>query len=210
MSIYSFNNMARAIDEMKIERIKNATIEMVVANGYGGASISKIAKNAKVAEGYLYRFYASKNDLVNDLLFTSVNELADELEAILDDKHSVWEIFRQLHHSLFKLAHTNPDKMKFIFVLIHDYNFELINSQRRRIFDLCKRVKDIGISKMEFRSDITEEEIYLMGVSYPIQFINLRFKGFFDKSELNAEVMEQALKICINSLRSNTYENGKN
>ena len=176
--------MARLIDDMKIERIKDATLEMVVANGYGGASISKIAKNAGVAEGYLYRFYSSKNELVNDLLFTNVDELANKIERLLDELHSVWEIFEHLIRSLINLSQQQPDRIKFLFVLMHDYNFNLIESQRERIFELCKRIKEIGLEKNQLRKDVTEEEIYLMGVAYPIQFINLRLKSFFNNTQL--------------------------
>ena len=51
--------MARQIDETKMHRIKEAAVQLVVENGYGGASILMIARKAGVAEGYLYRFYAS-------------------------------------------------------------------------------------------------------------------------------------------------------
>ena len=193
--------MARLIDDMKIERIKNATLEMVVANGYGGASISKIAKNAGVAEGYLYRFYSSKNELVNDLLYTNVNELADKIELLLEESLSVWDIFEHLIKSLVYLAKNDVNKIKFLFVLMHDYNFNLIDSQRERIFELCKRIKEIGLAKNQLRQGITEEEIYLMGVTYPIQFINLRLKNFFTNSKLSEKEINEVLTLCINSLK---------
>ncbi|NVN95108.1 MAG: TetR/AcrR family transcriptional regulator [Bacteroidetes bacterium] len=193
--------MARLIDDMKIERIKDATLEMVVANGYGGASISKIAKNAGVAEGYLYRFYSSKNELVNDLLFTNVDELANKIERLLDELHSVWEIFEHLIRSLINLSQQQPDRIKFLFVLMHDYNFNLIESQRERIFELCKRIKEIGLEKNQLRKDVTEEEIYLMGVAYPIQFINLRLKSFFNNTQLTDKEVDEVLTLCINSLK---------
>lgn len=193
--------MARIIDDNKIERIKNATLEMVVANGYGGASISKIAKNAGVAEGYLYRFYAGKNELVSDLLYTNVNELADNLEYLLDNINSVWNIFELMIEKLITIANTQPEKIKFLYVLMHDYNFNLTEKQRERIFNLCIRVKEIGIKKSELREDVTEEEIYLMGVTYPIQFINLRLKNFFNKTQLTDNDVKSVLKTCINSLK---------
>jgi len=193
--------MARLIDDMKLERIKNATLEMVVANGYGGASISKIAKNAGVAEGYLYRFYNSKSELVNDLLFTNVDELANKIESLLDELHTVWEIFEHLIRSLITLAKEQPNRIKFLFVLMHDYNFNLVESQRERIFELCKRIIEIGLEKNQLRKDVTEEEIYLMGVAYPIQFINLRLKGFFNNTELSDKEVTEVLTLCINSLK---------
>ncbi len=199
--------MARLIDEMKLERIKSATLEMVVTNGYGGASISKIAKNAGVAEGYLYRFYSSKNELVNDLLFTNVNVLADKIEYLLNENQTVWEIFEHLIKSLLTQAIEEPDRIKFLFVLMHDYNFNLIDSQRERIFELCRQIKELGLAKQQLRTDVTEEEIYLMGVAYPIQFINLRLKKFFKQSALGEKEIKEVLNICINSLKQNpTHE----
>lgn len=193
--------MARIIDDNKLERIKNATIEMVVANGYGGASISKIAKNAGVAEGYLYRFYAGKNELVNDLLYANVNELADSLENLLENHRSVWDIFNMMIVKLLDLAKNQPDKIKFLYVLMHDYNFNMVDDQRERIFNLCLRIKENGIKSKELKEDVTEEEIYLMGVTFPIQFINLRLKNFFKQSQLTEKETEQILNICINSLK---------
>jgi AcrR family transcriptional regulator len=105
--------MARTIDDNKLERIKKSTLEMVVSMGYGGASISKIAKQANVAEGYLYRFYKSKNELVNDLLYSNVDELADNMEELLNQQHSVWEVFKLLIKRLIEISISNPEKIKF-------------------------------------------------------------------------------------------------
>jgi len=43
--------MARLVDEKKIKRIREATIELVVQNGYGGSAKSSIASRGEVAEG---------------------------------------------------------------------------------------------------------------------------------------------------------------
>lgn len=193
--------MARTIDDNKLERIKKSTLEMVVSMGYGGASISKIAKQANVAEGYLYRFYKSKNELVNDLLYSNVDELADNMEELLNQQHSVWEVFKLLIKRLIEISISNPEKIKFLYTLIHDYNFSLADDQRKRIYDLCKKIKEFGILKKELREDITEEQLYLMGVGFPIQFINLRLKNFFYKSELNETTIEEIFEISYNSLK---------
>lgn len=193
--------MARIIDNNKLERIKKATLEMVVSNGYGGASISKIAKEANVAEGYLYRFYKSKSDLVNDLLYSNVDELADNMEELLNQQHSVWEVFKLLIKRLLDISKRNPEKIKFLYSLIHDYNFSLAEIQRNRIFDLCRKIKEFGIKKKELREDISEEQLYLVGVGFPIQYINLRLKNFFNQSELNESTIDEIFKICYYSLK---------
>lgn len=168
---------------------------MVVARGYGGASISEIAHLAGVAEGYLYRHYKGKAELVNDLLFSNLNELIILLESLLDNHHSVKEIFEKLTRVLFELANTDPDRIKFLYVLMHDYNFKIQEEQREKIISLCKRVKDIGLSTKELSPDIDEETIYLLGVAYPIQFINLHLKGFFNQSALAENEIKKVLYI---------------
>jgi TetR/AcrR family transcriptional regulator, repressor of fatR-cypB operon len=194
--------MARAIDESKIERIKEAALQMIVSNGFGDASISKIAKKAGVAEGYLYSFYKSKSELIEDLLYFNVNELADKLEGLLDDSHSIKDIIEQLIRALFAMANHTPDRIKFLYVLMNDYNFKIQEIQRERIFNLCKRVKERGQQLNEIQQHIDEEDIYLIGVAYPIQFINHRLKAFFYRSELDELEIEKVLGICRKLLNS--------
>jgi TetR/AcrR family transcriptional regulator, repressor of fatR-cypB operon len=194
--------MARLIDETKIERIKEATLKMVVNKGYGGASISEIAKKACVAEGYLYRHYKSKSDLVNDLLYSNMNELADKIEALLSNQPSIEQIFEQLIQSLFEIAIHQPDRIKFLYVLMNDYNFNIQESQRARIDELCKKIKILGVQTNSIRPNIGLEEIYLLGVAYPIQYINIRLKKFFDDSELGENEIVNVLTTCLNSLKS--------
>lgn len=200
MSIHS--TMARTIDDTKIERIKAATISLVVRNGYGHASISEIARTAGVAEGYLYRHYKGKAELVEDLLYQNINLLADNLEYQLEEKDSIHEIFEHIIRTLFILAEKNPEQIKFIYVLMNDYNFKIQDSQRERIFTLCRKVKERGLAIHELREDITEEEIYLLGVSYPIQFINLRLKNFFHETKLGETEIQRVMQICRNTINS--------
>jgi AcrR family transcriptional regulator len=194
--------MARLIDETKIERIRNTTVEMVVNKGFGGASISEIAKKAGVAEGYLYRYYKGKTELVDDLLFSNLNELINNMEEFLDDLHSIKDIFEQLIRVLFEIANKYPERVKFLFVLMHDYNFSLQSDQRNRIIDLCKRLKEKGLITKEINNTIDEEEIFLLGFTYPIEFINLRFKSLFNRTALGEKEIQRVLKVCINAIRN--------
>lgn len=194
--------MARIIDETKIERIKAATLEMVVLKGYGGASISEIAHRAGVAEGYLYRHYKGKVELVNDLLFSNLNELIQKLESLLEDQQTFFQIIEQLTRTLFEIANNQPERIKFLYVLMHDYNFKIQDEQREKIISLCSQVKEIG-QKSGYISNVDEEEIYLLGVAYPIQFINLRLKSFFNQSNLGEDEIKKVLKIQLNLLKSN-------
>lgn len=193
--------MARIIDEGKIERIREAAIELVVQNGYGGASISSIAHRAGVAEGYLYRFYSSKYELVSELLYSKIAHVIEKLEFLLNSCTSTKEVISQLIAELFKMATDSPEEIKLIHVLMHDYNFQVSDEQRRHIKSLCEKVIQIGIENGEVSGIISPEEAFGMVVIYPIEFINLRIKGFFGSNSWTNEEQKRVSEFSINALR---------
>jgi AcrR family transcriptional regulator len=193
--------MARIIDEGKIQRIRKATIDLVVQNGYGGASISSIARHAGVAEGYLYRFYSSKQQLVTELLYTKVARIIDKLEILLNSYSRITEVISQLIDELFKMAADSPEEIKFIHVLMHDYNFQVSDEQRQHIKDLCKKVIRIGIGNGEINNNISPEEAYGMVIIYPIEYINLRMKGFFGSTTWTIDEQKRVAEFSINALK---------
>ena len=193
--------MARIIDEGKIQRIREATIEFVVQNGYGGASISSIARRAEVAEGYLYRFYRSKHELVTELLYSKVAQIIEKLELLLNSCPDIKEVISGFIGEFFKMAAETPEQIKFIHVLMHDYNFQVSDDQRLQIRNLCERVIQIGIANREIGEQITPEEAYGMVVIYPLEFINLRIKGFFGNNSWTIEDEQRVKEFSINALK---------
>jgi AcrR family transcriptional regulator len=193
--------MARIIDEGKIHRIREATIEFVVQNGYGGAAISSIARRAGVAEGYLYRFYSSKQELVTELLYSKVARIIEKLEFLLSSCGSIKEVINQLIGEFFKMAVDSPEEIKFIHVLMHDYNFPVQDVQRHHIKALCETVVQTGVTNGELNRDVTAEEAYGIVVIYPIEFINLRMKGFFGTTGWTLEDEKRVAEFAFNALK---------
>jgi len=193
--------MARIIDEGKIERIREATIEFVVQNGYGGASISSIARRAGVAEGYLYRFHRSKHELVTELLYARVAQIIEKLELLLNTCQEIKEVIYGFIGEFFKMATETPQQIKFMHVLMHDYNFQVSSEQRQQIKDLCEKVVQIGIANGEIGKQITPEEAYGMVVIYPLEVINLRMKGFFGNTVWTKEDQLRVAEFSINALK---------
>jgi AcrR family transcriptional regulator len=69
-------------------RIKQAALELFVAKGVIGTSVRDIAALAEIAEGGLYRHYASKEDLAWKLFSENYVSLAKELQEIAKAKGS--------------------------------------------------------------------------------------------------------------------------
>jgi AcrR family transcriptional regulator len=193
--------MARLVDESKLSRIHAATLELVVENGYGGASTAAIARKAGVAEGYLYRFYSSKQELVTSLLYSKINHLIVKLKEYLVLYPDIKKVIELLIHELFILAETVQDEIRFIHVLMHDYNFQISQSQREEIKILCEKVIEIGINNEELNPNLTIDEVYSMGIVYPIEFINLRIKGFFGNDGWSENDKRKVVEFCLNSLK---------
>ena len=193
--------MARVIDEGKIERIREATIEFVVQNGYGGAAISSIARRAGVAEGYLYRFHRSKHELVTELLYSKVAQIIEKLEILLNTCPGMKEVIFGLIGEFFKMATETPEQIKFMHVLMHDYNFQISDDQRQQIKNLCEKVVQTGIANGEINKTITAEEAYGLVVIYPLEIINLRMKGFFGNHNWTTEDQNRIAEFSINALK---------
>jgi len=193
--------MARLVDESKLARIHAATMELVVENGYGGASILSIAKKAGVAEGYLYRFYSGKQELVTALLYSKINHLIISMKKYLVQYPDIRKVIELLIGEIFLLAETVQDEIRFIHVLMHDYNFQVSESQREEIRILCEKVVEIGIVSGDINPNLTPEEVYSMGFVYPIEFINMRIKGFFGSTGWTAEEKLRVVDFSLNSLK---------
>ncbi len=184
-----------------MERINNAAVELIVEKGYGGASISAIARKAGVAEGYLYRFHASKWALVNHLLHSKINSLTGSIEILVKSYKTFSEICAVFVGQVFSMAKSQPQDLKFLYVLMHDYNFLISEEQRREIKDLIGRVNQMGKESGEINEMVTDEEIYQMVITYPIVFLNMRLKGFFGNHSWDEQDQDRVTRFCINALK---------
>jgi len=193
--------MARNTDPTRIEKIHQATMHMVVQNGYGGASVSSIARQAGVAEGYLYRFYKGKSELVNGLFYKVLSEVANHMEEVLQRSQSIGEVLDELLYQLLKLTHSTPEKMMFLYKLMHDPTFRMDDCLRDRIFTICSSFRKLGTATGQMDPQISEENIYLLCVAYPISFINARLKGLFYTQKLDEEELVSVKSLILKSLK---------
>lgn len=193
--------MARNTDPTRLEKIHQATMHMVVRNGYGGASVSSIARQAGVAEGYLYRFYKGKSELVNGLFYKVLSEVANHMEEVLQRSQTPEEVLDELLDQMLRLTHDTPEKIMFLYKLMHDHTFRMEDSLRDRIFQICSSFRNLGIETGQMDPMISEENIYLLCVAYPITFINSRLKGLFYTHKLDSDELSTVKALIIKSLK---------
>lgn len=98
----------------KREAIINAALKLFVENGFHGTATAKIAQEAGVANGTLFQYFKTKDELVIALYLQFKEEMLEFVSAHTDNKTHIKESIKS--HILFSLywALDNPTKFHFI------------------------------------------------------------------------------------------------
>ncbi len=168
--------MARITDQKRIDRLKESTMKLVVAHGFGGASVSLIANDANVASGYFYLHYKGKYEMVNTLLQDVYQEVVGKLEELTEKGSNFNSIIENLIRHFFQIANNDPVKLKFLYVLTHDYSFVIDKEMRENINMLIQNIKEQGHASGELDKMLNEDDIYLCVILNTVQFINHQYK----------------------------------
>jgi AcrR family transcriptional regulator len=98
----------------KQEQILTTALRLFVADGFHGTPTSKIASEAGVANGTLFYYYNTKEDLIVALYNTIKDELAKDIQAIVEKGGFVSDKFRHIFiHSVY-WAMANREKFNYI------------------------------------------------------------------------------------------------
>jgi AcrR family transcriptional regulator len=193
--------MAKSIDASKLERIKEATVELVVKCGYNSASVSLISKRAEVAVGYLYRFYPSKYELVSDIFKSKIEQLVDVLDVLFEQKNSIHEIVYEFVAHIINRATDFPIQTKFLFMLIHDYSFEIDRGMAYRLKETFEKIVQKGQQNGEIGPTITSEDLYVLIVGQTLLYIDSRFRQHFGNDVLENDMAERVANVCLKAIK---------
>jgi AcrR family transcriptional regulator len=72
------------IRKQKKELIMETALELFAENGFHATSISQIAKKAGISKGLAYNYFQSKNEILEEILETSSNEIYENLDINKD------------------------------------------------------------------------------------------------------------------------------
>ncbi|MCY1721299.1 TetR/AcrR family transcriptional regulator [Prolixibacteraceae bacterium Z1-6] len=187
--------MARITDQKKIERLKQATMKLVVERGFGGASAALIAKEAEVASGYFYMHYKGKYEMVNSILQEVYQEVFEEFELLLQEKLTFWELIGKMVRHFVTIANSEPIKVKFLYVLTNDYSFVIDPHIREKTYEIIRKVKELGHNAGVLDKKLGEEDLFLILFINTIQFINQRYKNSTQKVTISEDDIEHVLYV---------------
>lgn len=193
--------MARITDQKKIERLKQATMKLVVERGFGGASAALIAKEAEVASGYFYMHYKGKYEMVNSILQEVYQEVFGEFEGLIEQNLSFSETIETMVRDFVQMANAEPIKVKFLYVLTNDYSFVIDQTIRENTFQIISKVKEFGHNSNALDASISEDDLYLILFINTIQYINQRYKSSTQKVKISDTDVDHLLYLFNKILR---------
>ena len=150
-------NMTAQINQNKHKRIIDAAIKIFAKKGFFHAKISEIAKEADVADGTIYLYFKSKDDILINIFEEYMDKLIERIQTELaeeEDPVSKLKRFIQLH---FVLAENNPNLAEVITVELRQSNKfmkEYDNVKFRDYLNLISSVIREGQAQGVIRRDV--------------------------------------------------------
>ena len=143
----------RSIDQLKIDRIHKATMDIVYSEGFGNISLRQIAQIAKVSSGTPYVYYKDKQELLTSLCCICLEHVSEGLQDSIDSAGSLKE---KIYECIFDVVRKFCDVPLMVkYVIKFRYTQELFTEEMKERYSvidlplntLCKEAISSGLAK---------------------------------------------------------------
>lgn len=144
-------------DKPKYKQIIDAAVIVIAENGYHQAQVSKIAKQAGVADGTIYLYFKNKEDILISVFQEKMAVFVSKLEQILEKDHSAAEKLKHMIESHFTLLASDIHLAIVTQLELRQSNTEIrlkINSVLREYLLLLDQILITGMESDEFDKDM--------------------------------------------------------
>jgi len=193
--------MVKQTDLSKLYGVKEAAIKVIVERGYFGATIAQISKEAGVSDGYLYRHYHGKAELVRELYVERMGFFQTIIIESIRKNQSVKDVLVVAFEFLNEAVHENQNTIAFIFIMDHDHSFEFPDEIRVGFRTIGNEVQKMGLKTSEIHADRTIEEIIAIMFGLPIKLIEMRRKNIIHSQPISKQDVDSLVNICMNALK---------
>src|SRR5262249_44515663 len=108
------------VKEYRVGEILDAARRVVGQFGFEGATIDRVADEAKIAKGTIYLYFRNKEDLLHSAVIEGLRSFTAELQRGDDASRAPIERIGALIREMFRLQNSNQDFLK---ALILDSRF---------------------------------------------------------------------------------------
>ena len=190
----------RETDLVKLEEVKSAALKTIVEKGYHGATISLIAKKAGVSDGYLYRHYANKIELIKDLFKENMGHFHNLIFELIESENRISDIIKKSFAFLAETGKHTPEVTAFIFIMDHDHNFDFPEDVKDNFIKIGQKLWDKGIQTGEINNKRNVEDVLTITFGLPVKMLEMRRKGIISNKSISASDIENMVDMCLNAL----------
>lgn len=191
--------MARIADEKKLDSIKKSLIDIIIRDGASNASIAKIAEDANVSVGYLYRHYDSKESLLNDLYLEKFLQIDNILMNEIDKNTLVQKAVFGFYSNILKIIESNENEILFLLKMMTDYSIKISKEMSANLTKTIEFFK--GKFKNQISKEVENEQIFIQILGSFLLFINLRKRGVLKDSPIGQDDIQSLTQMTINALK---------
>lgn len=141
----------------RVDEILAAARDVFCEKGYESTAVSEIAARMGVVEGTIYKYFATKRDLLLKVLEHWYEEMFGDYARDLTGVQSARARLRLLVWRHLRSVRDYPRLCRLMFREVqseHDYRGTVLHDLNRRYTQLLVEVIEAGVASGEFRSDV--------------------------------------------------------
>jgi AcrR family transcriptional regulator len=169
------------------EKIIQAALKLFSSDGYTATSTSKVAAEAGVSEGLVFKHFKNKEGLVHAILALGENEVRDLLSSILNQSDPK-KVVQEALDLPFRIKESEYDFWR----LQYKLKWELGYTNREKMAPVRLALEN-AFKQLDFDQPKTEAELVLLlidGVAAALLKGNI-----FEKERLNRLIQEKYFKV---------------
>ena len=147
--------------------IIDAAVEVFAKKGFFGARVSEIAEQAQVADGTIYLYFKSKDDLLISLFEEKMQEIIQGLESILADVRTPEEKIEKYVIAHLTLVATQPTLMQVLTIelrqsarFIKEYSPKGFGKYLSLIGSILEEGQQTGVFRKELHPGIFRRALF--------------------------------------------------
>jgi AcrR family transcriptional regulator len=188
--------MAQIKDKRKA--IMNAALKLIAKNGFHGTSVSQIAAEAGVSVGTIYRYFESKDKLIDEL-YRSIKLKITQLQvANLDKAQNLSDQLQQFLREFIRYFVFHPHEAAFLEQYTHSPYYhpsknEVVEQAAQPVMERLQRAKDQKIIK-----DLPDPVIRVLTENMATSIAHRQASGFIHLTDL---LIDQIISASWDAIR---------
>lgn len=188
----------RSIDQLKIDRIHKAAMDIVYTEGFDHISLRHIAEMAKVSPGTPYVYYKDKQDLLTGLCCICLEYVSDGLQDAID---SVGSLKEKIYECVFNMVRKFCDVPLMVKYILKFRNHpELYTEEMQKRYsvvnlpleELCK---DAILSGQAKTTDLMLMQMMLLS---PTMLLFDMYDGY--ENQFDPEIYAECVRLSVDAV----------